>query len=131
MVYVTPEPVQLVHQERTSQPPSLGHRGEEMRPIIVQPALYLNEVACYLKTLGRSEALDRFLLSVEAEPALALLLRADPVVGDCLLHPTLQRNTANDRWQCYVLQLQCQQTVSHSRFIDVFNAAVFKGAQHL
>ena len=60
-----------------------------MRPVIVHAALNLNEVARYLKALGRSEALDRFLLGLEAEPALALLLRADSVIGDCLLHCTL------------------------------------------
>src|SRR4029077_6961969 len=61
MVHVTPEPVQLVHQKWTSKPPSLGPRSKEMRPVIVHAALNLNEVARYLKALGRSEALDRFL----------------------------------------------------------------------
>jgi hypothetical protein len=48
-----------------TRPPTLGHRSKEMRPVILHAALNLNEVARYLKALGRSEALDRFLLGPE------------------------------------------------------------------
>src|SRR5262245_46948341 len=87
---VARQAVEFRDHQRAAQAPGLGHRGHQLRPLVVRAALDLDEALRQREGLGGSEPLDGGLLGFEAKARAALPLGGNSVVSNRLLHRTLQ-----------------------------------------